>query len=74
MAYKATAKLDDDDNVVGVILDIDFASAPKRSKGGKGPNLIDFTTGGNKDIVFENEDDVGEHYYKLGVNLYHPAD
>jgi hypothetical protein len=54
--------------VVGVILTIMFSPKPKRSQGGAGPNLIDFSTRGNK--VY----DVGGEDRTIGLNIYHSAD
>jgi hypothetical protein len=59
---------DENDKVIGVVMRIFFAEEPKRSKGGTGPNLMDFTTHGNKVLDLGND-----ITYKLGMNLYHKA-
>lgn len=68
MIYIVDPKHDDDGNVIGCVIDLTFAENPNRSKGGTGPNFVDFTTGGNK--LIDLEDGIA---YKLGINLYHPA-
>lgn len=66
MEYEAI--MDENEKLLGVILRIFFAEEPKRSKGGTGPNLMDFSTFGNKQL------DLGDGIIrKMGLNIYHPA-
>jgi hypothetical protein len=60
---------DENDKVIGVIMRIHFAEIPRRSKDGTGPNLMDFSSHGNKVL------DLGNGIiYKMGLNIYHKAD
>ena len=69
MSMIATPKHDKAGNVVGVILDIDFATKAKPS--GSGKTLIDFSTRGNKALDLEGLKGKPVKEVICGINMYH---